>query len=96
MRDLLKEGQLTREVPFLGGCVEVRKTTVRDLREIQEAAEGLDFEENSEESMEFVYNTLRRFVTGAGDMTDTEFEEFPLEDLAMLVEDILGKKAGNV
>ncbi len=95
MKHLLKEGQLKREVPFMGGVIDVRKTTVRDLRDVQELAKTIDFTKDTEETMQFVYNTLRRFVDGASDMTDEEFEEFPVEDLSGLIQTILGSGSGN-
>ncbi len=95
MKHLLESGQMTREIPFLGGFVDVRKTTVKDLKDIQAVAKSVDFNKDSEETMQFVYDTLRRFVIGAEDMADSEFEEFPVEDLGELIEEILGKKTGN-
>ncbi len=95
MKHLLTEEQMVREVPFMGGFIDVRKTTIRNLKDVQEATKDINFEEDTEESMQFVYDTLRRFVVGAEDMTAEDFEEFPIEELSALIEEIIGKKAGN-
>ncbi len=96
MKHLLTEEQMLREVPFMGGVIDVRKTTIRNLKDIQESTKDINFEEDTEETMEFVYDTLRRFVVGAEDMTTEDFEEFPVDELSSLVEEIIGKKTGNV
>lgn len=86
---------MSKKVKFLGEEVTIKKLTVAQVMSIQElvkqTAEG---EDNSMEVLSFV---ITNAVDGAADLTKDEIEQFPLEELSRLSNDILDFSGlGNV
>jgi hypothetical protein len=90
--------QLTEKVPFMGDEVEVRKLTVKEIFAIQKIVEKADKDEKSQ--MKLLRDVIKIAVVGASEITDKEFEDFPLGELTSLSESVmsvsgLGESEGN-
>ena len=101
IKDLVGK-QVTEEVDFCGGKVEVRKLSVTDVFKVQQLVKenGKSKKEGSE--LALVRDVIRMSVIGAEDLTDAQIDSFPLSELTALSETILsysgltnGVEAGN-
>lgn len=84
-----------KKVKFLGEEIEIKKLSVKEVLEVQEATKTT--EEN--EQLKALHKIIRLAVTGADELTDDEISEFPLEDLTTLSAEIVkysGMVAGAV
>lgn len=91
---------VSEKVPFMGDEVEVRKLTVGQVMELQgvinAAAESTD--ENAQ--LKLLCDIIKVAVVGADELTDEDFNTFPISELTNLSEHImrlsgLGGTEGN-
>jgi hypothetical protein len=83
--------KLTKKVEFMDGEVEVRVLTVGDIRAIEAKSKELGEEADQLEVLRFV---LRMAVVDAEELTDEEFDGFPVTELTKLSESIMGMSHG--
>jgi hypothetical protein len=82
--------RITKKTKFMGETIEISKLKVIEVQELQEKAKALTKGESTEDAdFEIVKHVIRAAAEGAADMTDEEFEGFPLEELASLSNEII-------
>lgn len=70
--------------------VEVRKLTVKEVLEVQKEINKLNKSKDETAQIAIIRELLKKTVKGAADMTDEEFDSFPLSELSDLVEKAVG------
>lgn len=78
--------KMTKKVKFLGEEVVVKKLTVAQVMAIQELTQAAGEKDNSMEILSFV---ITNAVEGAEELSSSDIEQFPLEELSRLSSDIL-------
>jgi len=87
--------KLTKEVEFMDGTVEIKVLTVGDVRAIE--AKSKEQEEGGDQ-LDVLRFVMRLAVVDAEEMTDEDFDGFPVTELTKLSESIMGMSqadAGN-
>jgi hypothetical protein len=84
--------KLTKKVKFMDGEVEVRVLTVGDIRSIENKSKEMGDEADQLEILRFV---LRLAVVDAEELTDEDFDGFPVSELTNLSEGIMGLSQGG-
>lgn len=79
--------RLTKEVDFLGSKVKIQKLTVAEVLEIQERAKQAN--EKQDDLLGVVKFVIQASVVGADEVSTEEFDQFPMEDLSKLSNDIM-------
>jgi hypothetical protein len=92
LMDFLTEGSSFSNFRFMGKNVKIRRLSLAQVRDIQAKARNVN-EDNPEAGFELIKETIRMGVPIAVDISDEQFEEFPLEDLNNLSNEVL-RKAG--
>lgn len=88
--------KMTKSIKFMGEDVLISKLNVANVMEIQEKAKKL--EENDNEGFDLLKSIIRSAVEGANDLSDEDFEGFPLDELSRLSNEIMkfsGINAGD-
>ena len=90
--------KISKKVKFMGEEIEISKLSVAEVMEIQEKAKAL--QENEAEGFNVLKAVIRAAVADAGDLSDEDFEKFPMEELSSLSDAImkfsgLGKDSGK-
>jgi hypothetical protein len=88
----LSRSKSIRTVNFLGKKVEVRKLTLAECMDIQRMAKDTD-ENNPDQGFQLIRHTIKLGVPAAADFDDSDFEDFPFDDLNNLSTEVL-KMAG--
>jgi len=95
---------ITEKVPFMGEEVEVKKLSVGQVIKVQELTKEFNKKKgNDDASVKLLREVIKLAVVGAQDLTDEDFNTFPLEELNQVSEAILslsgvnktGKNEGN-
>jgi hypothetical protein len=79
--------RVTKEVAFMGDKIKINKLTVAEVTAIQEASK--DLTENSEDGLLVLRQVIRSSVEGADELTDDDFQTFPLDELSKLSTEIM-------
>ena len=79
--------QITKTVKFAGEDLTISKLSVGQVLEIQEAADGI--EGDDEKSMDVLKLVIRLATKGADELTDEDFDSFPMDELSKLSNDIM-------
>lgn len=79
--------KMTKTIKFMGEDVTISKLNVANVMEIQEKAKKL--EENDNEGFDLLKSIIRSAVDGAEDLSDDDFEGFPLDELSKLSNEIM-------
>jgi hypothetical protein len=97
MKQFLGKTQ-TRKVKFMDGEVKVKLLTVGDARAIEDATKTqIGLPEEKQDQLAILRFVMRLAVVGAEELTDEEFDQFPVTELTRLSEEIMGGfgQAGN-
>jgi hypothetical protein len=91
---------LTEKVPFMGDEVEVKKLTVGQILAMQAMIVKSNKTEGAESQIKLLRDIIKLSVVGSEELTDKEFETFPMSELNLLSEEImrvsgLGGTEGN-
>ena len=78
---------MTKKVKFLGEEVVIKKLTVAQVMAIQELTKQTT--EDKDNSMEILGFVIINAVEGADELSSSNIEQFPLEELSRLSGDIL-------
>jgi hypothetical protein len=86
---------VTRKVSFMDGEVDVKLLTVGDAKAIEQKTKELDKKKNKSDmdQLELLRFVVRLSVVGASDLSDEDFETFPISELTKLSEAIMGVEA---
>ena len=79
--------RLTKKTKFMNQEIEIRKLSVSEVREIQVAAKaGSEDEESGFDVLKLV---IRLGVSGADDLSDQDFDDFPVDELSRISAEIM-------
>lgn len=93
--------QITESVEFLGDTVEVKKLSVSEVMGIQRLFNKSQKSKAEDSQIQLLRDVIRIAVVDAEELTDEDFDSFPLGELNKLSEDILrisglsGPEVGN-
>lgn len=79
--------RISKSVKFMEGKVKISKLSVAEVEEIQELAKANEGDE--EKGMEVLRKVLALAVEGGEDLTDEQFDGFPIEELSKLSSEIM-------
>ena len=79
--------KMTKSVKFMGEDVKIAKLSVAEVLTIQERAKTL--EQNATEGFDVLKVVIRSSVEGASDLSDEDFNNFPLDELSKLSNEIM-------
>lgn len=82
----IKLVDITKKVEFLNQEVEIRQLTVKGVRDLQNAMESHKDDVTGLKTLSAIFKST---VVGAEDMKDKDFENFPIQALTQLSNDIL-------
>lgn len=92
---------LEKEFEFMGDKVVVKKLSVAAVRDLQKVIKE-NAKDKEEGELKNIYSVIRTGVVGADAMTQADFDQFPLDELAKLTNEILvfcglakGESEGN-
>lgn len=91
---------VTEKVKFMGEELVISKLTVAQVLDIQKIAKAEADRAGDEDSMAIMRTIIRASVADAGDLSDSDFESFPLDELGKLSNRIMqfsgvGEKQGK-
>jgi hypothetical protein len=81
---------ITKKVPFMGDEVEVRKMSVSEVMKIQELVKKANKSKAEDAQLGLLRDVIRLAVLGADEITDEDFNTFPIGELSELSNEILG------
>ena len=84
----IKIVDITKKVSFLGQEVEVKQLTVKGIKDLQASLDE-NKDANDLGGMKTLSTIFKSTVVGAEDMTDEDFEKFPIQALTNLSNEIL-------
>lgn len=84
MKDLVGK-KMTKKVKFMDDSVQISKLSVKEVMAIQREAEGLA----DEDSFDMIVSVIRKATEGADEVSDEEFEMFPIDELSKLSNEIM-------
>jgi hypothetical protein len=99
MKHLINK-ELTEKVPFMGDEVEVRKLTVGKIMELQKVIKASEKSKSDKAQLKLLCDIIKVAVIGAEDLTEEDFDSFPLSELTELSSHVmrvsgLGASEGN-
>jgi hypothetical protein len=80
---------ITEKVPFMGDEVEVKKMTVGEILDMQKLINSAAKSKKEDAQIGLLRDIIRVAVIDAADITDEEFNSFPISELNSLSEKIL-------
>lgn len=80
---------ITKKVPFMGDEVEVRKMSVSEVMKIQELVKMANKSKAEDAQLGLLRDVIRLAVIGADEITDEDFNTFPIGELSELSNEIL-------
>jgi hypothetical protein len=80
---------ITKKVPFMGDEVEVRKMSVSEVMKIQELVKKANKSKSEDAQLGLLRDVIRLAVIGADEITDEDFNTFPIGELSELSNEIL-------
>lgn len=84
--------RVEKTVDFVGDEVTVRKLSVAEVKKVQELVAkfgGTDKKGEPKDPMGLVLGVIRLGVVGADELTDEDFDTFPIDELNNLVSEVL-------
>jgi hypothetical protein len=80
----------TQDTKFLGESITISKLTVAEVKRIQEAAKPLEEgSEDENDGLNVLRTVVRAAVVGGEELSDEDFEGWPIEDLRELSREIM-------
>lgn len=79
--------KMTKTTKFMGEDVKISKLSVSEVLDIQERAKSLEKDES--EGFSILKTVIRASVDGASDLSDEDFNNFPLDELSKLSNEIM-------
>ena len=81
--------RITKSVKFMGTNVEIQKMSVAEVMEIQNIVKNMKDNEDDMDNLNTLKFVIRQALPEAADLTDDEFDQFPLEELSKLSQEIM-------
>jgi hypothetical protein len=79
--------KMTKSVKFMGEDVKISKLSVLEVMEIQDRAKAIEKDET--EGFNILKTVIRASVENAKDLSDQDFDNFPLDELSKLSNEIM-------
>jgi hypothetical protein len=79
--------KMTKKVKFVGEDVTISKLSVSEVLEIQESAKKA--ESSEETGFDLLKKVIRMSVEGATELSDEDFDSFPMDELSKLSSEIM-------
>lgn len=73
--------KLTKKVEFMGDEVEVRKLSVAEIMQVQELVRKAQKAKGDDAQLGLLKDVIRVAVVGAEELSDEDFDTFPLSEL---------------
>jgi len=92
---------ITEKVDFMGEELQVKKLTVNEVFKIQDLIKKSQNKKQDYDDIALIKDVIRMAVTGANEISDEEFNSFPVGELTALSESIMNiaglgdKTSGN-
>jgi hypothetical protein len=83
----LAHKRMTKKVSFMGDKVEISKLSVAQVQEIQDHAKG--GVEDEQAGFALLKTVISMSVEGGADLTDADFNSFPMDELSSLSQEIM-------
>lgn len=84
----LVEHRITKNIPFMNAKIEIIKLTLAETMEIQKMAQDAAGED-PDMAFKMIRDIIRMGAPAAKDFEDEQFNNFPMEDLNKLADEIL-------
>jgi hypothetical protein len=81
--------ELTEKVPFMGDEVEVRKLTVGQIMSMQKIIDKATKSKDETAQIKLLCDIIKIAVVGAEELTQEDFDTFPLGELSALSENVM-------
>jgi len=81
--------ELTEKVPFMGDEVEVRKLTVGQITGMQKIIDKATKSKDETAQIKLLCDIIKIAVVGAEELTQEDFDTFPLGELSALSESVM-------
>lgn len=95
MKHLVNKKDFFKTATFMGEEIQFRPVTVGLAKKIDALAKDIT-DENQADNLDVLKFIITETVVGAEDLTDEDFESFPITELVKLTEDIMDTQSGNV
>lgn len=79
--------RMTKTVKFLDGNIKISKLSVAEVLEIQNRAKETEKDETA--GLELLKTVIRLAAEGGADLDDSEFDNFPMDELSKLSNEIM-------
>lgn len=79
--------KMTKNVKFMGEDLKISKLSVAEVLKIQEAAKVSEADDSK--SFDILKTVITASVEGGAELTDDDFENFPMDELAKLSNEIM-------
>jgi hypothetical protein len=83
----LASKKMTKPFKFMGEDIKISKLNVSEVLEIQ--AKAKDLEKDDSKGFDVLKTVIRASVEGADELTDEEFDQFPMDELSKLSNEIM-------
>jgi len=80
---------ITEKVEFMGDQVEVKKLSVKEVLQIQKIVDKSQKSKDEESQIRLLQDVIKVAVVGADEVSEEDFNKFPLGELNKLTESIL-------
>jgi hypothetical protein len=80
---------VTEKVPFMGDEVEVKKLTVGQVMGLQKVITKAEKSKSEDAQLKLLCDIIKIAVVGAEELTDEDFNTFPITELTTLSEHIM-------
>jgi hypothetical protein len=80
---------ITKKVPFMGDEVEVRKMSVHEVMKVQDMVKKSNKSKAEDAQIGLLRDVIRLAVIGAEEISDEDFNTFPIGELSDLSNEIL-------
>jgi hypothetical protein len=86
---------VTKKIDFMDSELEIRKLSVKEVLAIQGLVKKQNKSKAEDSQLGLLRDILRIAVVGAEEMTDDDFDTFPLGDLSNITEEVMSYSGLN-
>jgi len=92
---------ITKKTPFMGDEVEIRKLSVKEVLKVQDLTKAAAKSKDESSQLGLLKDVIQIAVVGADELTEEDFNNFPIGELNVLSNSILeysgllGEQGGN-
>ena len=79
--------KMSKKVTFMGEQVTISKLSVSEVMDIQEKAKTINDSDSA--GLDLLTTVIRSAVEGAGELSEEDFREFPMDELSKLSNEVM-------